>query len=91
MRKVKRIEYIIPSHVLRKGNKAADYMANWGCQNVDRPIEGRPVDPIWDVELYSLQVIVNRDLQPPDRGDPLSIGNGRRGNRAHGLMPPHSG
>ena len=25
---VKRIEYLIPSHVLRKGNTAADYMAN---------------------------------------------------------------
>ena len=87
---VKRIEYIIPSHVLRKGNKAADYMENWGCQNVDRPIEGSPVDPIWDIELYSLQLIVNKDLQPPDRGDPPAIRNGSHGNRARGLMPPLS-
>ena len=65
---VKRIQYLIPRHVRRKGNIAADYLPNWGCQNVDHPMEGRPTDPIWNVELHSLQLIVKKDLPPPDRG-----------------------
>ena len=69
---VKHIQYLIPSHIRRKGNAAADYLANWGCQNVERPIDARPTDATWDVELHSLQLIVNKDLQPPDRGVQIS-------------------
>lgn len=29
---LKRIEYKIINHVRRKGNKAADFLANWGCK-----------------------------------------------------------
>ena len=68
---VKRIQYLIPHHIRRKGNAAADYLANWGCDNVERDMEGRPSDLIWTVELQSLQLIVEHDLHPPDRGEHL--------------------
>ena len=69
---------MIPIHIRRKGNAAADYLANWGCKNPNRSIEARPIDAIWDVELYSLQLIVNKYLQrdpnqrSPDRGGQLA-------------------
>ena len=65
---MKNIQYLIPRHVKRKGNVAADYLANWGCQNVERTIDGRPTDAIWNVELHSLQVIVHNDQHHPDPG-----------------------
>lgn len=69
---VKHIQYLIPHHIRRKGNSAADYLANWGCENAESHIEGRPTDLIWTVELQSLQLIVEKDLQPPDRGVHMS-------------------
>ena len=69
---IKQIQYLIPSHIKRKGNATADYLANWGCQHPERSIDARPTEEIWDVELHSLQLIVGKDLQPPDQGDQLA-------------------
>jgi len=71
---LKQVQYLIPSHIKRKGNEAADFLANWGCQNLERSIDASPHQVIWDVELHSLQIIVNKDLQPPDRGEQLTTG-----------------
>jgi hypothetical protein len=69
---LKQVQYLLPSHIKRKGNAAADFLANWGCQNTERSIDACPRQAIWDVELHSLQLIVNKDLQPPDRGEQLA-------------------
>ena len=61
---LKKVHYILPSHIKRKGNAAADFLANWGSQNTERSIDACPRQAIWDVELHSLQLIVNKDLQP---------------------------
>ena len=66
---MRHIQYLLPSHIQIKGNAAADYLANWGCQHPERPLDGRPMDAIWDVELHSLQLIVGKDLQPLDWGE----------------------
>ena len=80
---LKQIQYLFPSHIKRKGNAAADYLVNWGCQNIERSIYAHLNDAIWDVELHSLQLIVNKDLQPPDRGEQLAQ-RADRGNLAAG-------
>jgi ribonuclease HI len=69
---LKQVQYLLPSHIKRKGNAATDFLANWGCQNTERFIDACPRQAIWDVELHSLQLIVNKDLQPPDRGEQLA-------------------
>lgn len=62
---IQQIQYLLPGHIKRKGNTTTDYLANWACQHPDRYIECNPTEAIWNVELHSLQVIVNKDLQPP--------------------------
>ena len=62
---------MVPQHIKRKGNAAADYLANWGCKNTERAIDARPIDAIWEVELHALQVIVDKD-KTPDRGEHLA-------------------
>jgi hypothetical protein len=69
---LKQVQYLLPRHIKRKGNAAADFLANWGCQNTERSIDACPRQAIWDVELHSLQLIVNKYLQPPDRGEQLA-------------------
>ena len=69
---LKQLQYLIPQHIRRKGNEAADYLANWGCKQMERCIDASHTEAIWDVELHSLQLIVTKDLQPPDRGVHLS-------------------
>eukprot|EP00253_Pinus_taeda_P010380 PITA_10380 len=39
---IKRIDYRIISHVRRKGNQAADWLANWGCRG-----RGSTIDSQW--------------------------------------------
>lgn len=39
---MKRLDYKTFHHVRRKGNRAADYLANWGCKG-----EGSFVDTQW--------------------------------------------
>ena len=51
---IKQIQYLIPSHVRRTGNVAADYLANWGCHNVGRQLDVTPSARIWNVELHPL-------------------------------------
>ena len=43
---MKRIDYKIIYHVKREGNKAADYLANWGCNEPN----GK-VDSIWSTHM----------------------------------------
>ena len=62
---MKQIQYMIPNHIKRKGNAVADYLANWGCKQMERSIEACPTDAVSEVELHSLQLIVNKDCQPP--------------------------
>jgi hypothetical protein len=69
---LKKVQYLLPSHIKRKGNAAAYFLANWGCENTERSIDACQGQAIWDVELHSLQLIVNKDLQPPDRGEQLA-------------------
>ena len=56
---LKCIEYKIISHVKREGNKAADFLANWACQ------EGK-VDGIWPTIMNkpgweTLNLIITQD------------------------------
>lgn len=41
---MKCIDYKIINHVRREGNKAADFLANWGCNE-----QGGKVDSIWTI------------------------------------------
>ena len=43
---VQQIQYMIPSDIRRKGNAAAYYLANWGCQNAEHSIDAHPTDAI---------------------------------------------
>lgn len=69
---MKQIQYMIPNHIKKKGNAAAEYLANWGCKQMESSIDGCPTDVVWEVEFHSLHLIVNKDLQPPDRGEHLA-------------------
>lgn len=58
---MKRIEYKVIHHVRREGNKPADYLANWGCNEP----EGK-VDTIWTPQMArtrweNLNRITNQD------------------------------
>lgn len=58
---LKRIEYKIINHVRRKGNKVADYLANWGCKE-----QGERVDNIWPTIMNKprweeLTIIITQD------------------------------
>ena len=65
---LKQIDYIIPVHVRHQGNKAADYLANWACQNVDGYLD-RP----WQRELVQsmpgLQNILTQDFHLGTQGN----------------------
>ena len=70
---VNQLHYIIPSHTRRDCNEAADYLANWGCQHRDRHLDITPSARAWNIEFYSLQRIVDRDLRDRDiRDNPRS-------------------
>ena len=43
---MKHIEYKVIHHVRREGNRPADYLVNWGCNEQD----GK-VDTIWTTQL----------------------------------------
>eukprot|EP00253_Pinus_taeda_P003542 PITA_03542 len=43
---IKRIEYKVIHHVRREGNRAADFLANWGCNEPDGTM-----DSIWPTQL----------------------------------------
>ena len=58
---VNQIQYMISSHIGRKGNQDAYYLANWGCNNVNCPLNITPSNKIWDIELHSLQLILEHD------------------------------
>ena len=60
---LKQVPYLLPIHIKRKGNAAADFLATWGCQNTERSIDACPRQAIWEVELQTLQLIVQNDLQ----------------------------
>lgn len=47
---LKCIEYKIVNHVRRDGNKAADFLANWGCNE-----EGGKVNSIWPIHWEELR------------------------------------
>lgn len=48
---LRRIEYTIINHVMRSGNRAADFLANWGSGGPDRKVDGSWTslnkDPRW--------------------------------------------
>ena len=59
---IKEIQYLIPMHVRRKGNDVADYLAKLGCSNNERHLDVTPRARIQNIELHSLQLILDRDL-----------------------------
>ena len=59
---IQEIQYLIPLHVRRTCNEAVDYLANWGSRNARRQLDVTPSARTWDIELHSLQIIIDRDL-----------------------------
>lgn len=58
---IKRIDYKIIKHVRRDGNKAADFLANWGSNE-----QGGKLDSIWSTRLEEprmdpLKTIITQD------------------------------
>ena len=58
---LKIFEYMIIKHVKREGNRAADFIANWGIQE-----QGGKLDNIWasrseNLELEPLRMILIQD------------------------------
>ena len=55
------IDYITINHVLRRGNRAADFLANWACGEPNRTLDGSwlvlQVDPRWT----ALSAILRQD------------------------------
>jgi len=56
-----RIDYKILNHVKRKGNQAADFLANWGSKD-----QGNRIDNKWPVIVHNqkweeLTRIINHD------------------------------
>ena len=51
---ISEIGYMIPLHVRKGGNEAADYLANWGCKNEGRQLDINQHHSAWNVELQLL-------------------------------------
>ena len=58
---LKRIDYKIINHVRRKGNKVADFLANWGSNDQERKIDNRWPVLLNDTRWGELTSIINQD------------------------------
>ena len=66
---LKRIEYKIINHVRRKGNQAADFMANWGCKGRGSTVDNQWRAVCWNKEWKDLAEIINADHDQATSGD----------------------
>jgi len=58
---LKRIDYKIINHVRRKGNKATDFLFNWGSNEQERKIDNRWPIIINNLRWEELTTIINQD------------------------------
>ena len=58
---LRQVGLVICTHVRWEGNEAADYLANWACQNLTRNLDIDDSHKAWVVELYPLQCILDID------------------------------
>ena len=65
---LRQIGYVIPKHVRRGGNEAADCLANWSCKNEGQQLDINQRHQAWNVELQSLQIILEKDQEQPRSG-----------------------
>jgi len=58
---LKRIEYKIFNHVRRNGNRAADFLANWGCKERDNIVDNQWAAVRSSKDWVDLATIINED------------------------------
>lgn len=65
---MRRIDYITVTHVLRRGNREADYLENWACGGSHCVLDGNWVALQEDMRWHDLAVILRQDNHEA-RGD----------------------
>ena len=56
-----RIDYLIPSHTRRSGNKPTDWLANWGYRNRGKEIDSEGLPQLLPEEKSRLQQLLDVD------------------------------
>lgn len=58
---LKKIAYIIPSHVRHKGNSPADYLANWGCRRGEKQLDAGVEELHQQEDMEQLLQMIEQD------------------------------
>lgn len=77
------ISYVMPMHVRRGGNEAVDYLANWGYKNEGRKLDINQHHQAWNIELRSLQIILEKYKERANNLDRGAMTRGMDGGRCH--------
>lgn len=64
----RQIDYILPSHVRRKGNALTYNLANWGSSHAGRTLDTNEEELLQMEEMANLVKILEHERGTPDRG-----------------------